>query len=1040
MVPLHSCSRFARRWWGPSVWGLTLFLAGVTALRAQTATPVLPTDAAPFNFYERGPYRPDVPRPAALLGYEPGEFHTTYANYERFLRELTPKTDRLRVFTLGQTPEYRPLYLLAVSSPENLARLDAIKSDVARLADPRTCSEADAAAIAARSPMIVWLSYSIHGDESSAFEAGMQVLYQLTASDDPRIVDALRQCVVLINPAQNPDGHERFTAWYNAEGLGRPEAFAYEHRQPWGIYGRFNHYGFDLNRDMLAGSQIESRTGAAAFLDWHPQVNADHHGETKNFFFPPPAVPVNAALPPDQTEKWQSLLGQGNAAAFNRYHWLYYNRDVFDLYYPGYWDSWPSLHGSAGMTFESDGGGKRGFNWKRDDDTIETLRGAIAKHFTASLATLETSAAHREDRLRDYYRFFTTALAEAQAAKDGVRQVAIAPGSDPGVAAELVANLLRHGIEVRRTSEKFSLANARDYLPGDKATGTKTRDFPPGSYVVDLAQPQARIARTLLEPDAPLDPAFVKRQHERQERNLRRGRREPLENAEFYDITAWCLPLVFGVDAAYSADAPGSAVPGEFVRAANAVSVTLSNQAAPGGQEHAVPLVPATPAVPAVTSYLWTPETEGGYRLAFRLLQEGYRVAASTYPMRAAGRDYPRGTLLARVERNPASLHEHITTLAKQFGVALGTADTAYVDTGSVGPGSEEVVSLKVPKVALIAGDGVMQTSYAEISYLLGKDMGVEYVPMSIEAFRKTRMADFNVLILPDGSAGAYASAFDKDGVKKLKDWCADGGTLICVGGGAGFAADKKTDLSGARVVGAEMLAKQDDEGDDDSDKTKDKDKDKDEDSAAGKPATDKDHQPEGRKAKPVGDESGPDKKAETGAPGQPDEAKKPPEPVDEAKKDAAEPAATPATAEDHSKHGGFDRRKIPLAVPGAIFRATVNRDHFLTYGYEQNTIPVLVDTDQFLTLTKRGANVLTFPAPPAGGGTPAPLRLAGFTWQDNTERLIRGTAEVIEEPVGDGHVILTGNGPSFRLLWRSTTRLWLNGLLYAPAIHGDAN
>ena len=74
--------------------------------------------------------------------------------------------------------------------------------------------------------------------------------------------------------------------------------------------------------------------------------------------------------------------------------------------------------------------------------------------------------------------------------------------------------------------------------------------------MVDLAQPQGRVARTLLAPDAPLDAAFVKRQQERQARNLKRGRREPLEHAEFYDITAWCLPLAFGVDAAYSADAP----------------------------------------------------------------------------------------------------------------------------------------------------------------------------------------------------------------------------------------------------------------------------------------------------------------------------------------------------------------------------------------------------------------------------------------------------------------------------------------------------
>ena len=687
---------------------------------------------------------------------------------------------------------------------------------------------------------------------------------------------------------------------------------------------------------------------------------------------------------------------------------------------------------------ESDGGGKRGFNWKRDDDTIETLRGAIAKHFTASLATLETSAAHREDRLRDYYRFFATAISEAQAATDGVRQVAIAPGGDPGVAAEFVANLLRQGIEVRRTSEKFSLANAHDYLPDEKSAAAKTREFPPGSYVVDLAQPQGRMARTLLAPDAPLDPAFVKRQYERQARNLRRGRREPLENAEFYDITAWCLPLVFGVDAAYSAEAPASPASGEFVRQASDVGLTLSNQATPGGQEHSLSLVPPPPAAPAVTAYLWTPETEGGYRLAFRLLQEGYRVATSTYPLRAGGRDYPRGTLLARVERNPATLPEHITALAGEMGVPLSTADTAYVDSGNVGPGSEEVVSLKVPKVALIAGDAVAQTSYAEISYLLGKNMGVEFVPMSVEAFRKTRMADFNVLILPDGSADAYASAFDKDGIKKLKDWCTDGGTLICVGGGAGFAADKKTDLTGARVVGAAMLAKQDDDSSDDD--TKNKDKDKDEDSAAGKPSADKDHQPEGRKAKPVGDQSGPDKKAETGAPDKPDEGKKPADSTDDSKKPADPSAHEPVAEEAPAKNGGFDRRKIPLAVPGAIFRATVNRDHFLTYGYERDTVPVLVDTDQFLTLTKRGANVLTFPAAPAGNPHPAPLRLAGFIWPDNTEKLIRGTAAVIEEPVGEGHVILTANGPSFRLLWHSSTRLWLNGLLYAPAMQGGGN
>ena len=319
-------------------------------------------------------------------------------------------------------------------------------------------------------------------------------------------------------------------------------------------------------------------------------------------------------------------------------------------------------------------------------------------------------------------------------------------------------------------------------------------------------------------------------------------------------------------------------------------------------------LVPPSPvAREAVTAYLWTPETEGAYRMAFRLLQEGYHLATATEPLRAGGRDYPRGTLLARVERNPASCTSASTTLATEFGVPVTTADTAYVDQGNVGPGSEEVVSLKVPKVALIAGDEAAQTSYAEISYLLGKDMGVEFVPMSVEAFKNTRMADFNVLILPDGSAKRYAEAFDKEGVEKLKDWCKDGGTLICVGGAAGFAADKKVDLTGSRVVGADTLAKQDDDTTTTRTRTRR--------SAAGKPPADKDKKPEGKKAAPSSkatdpdknkkDEPHPDDGAATPTPGPTRRRTKPPRP-NRTQEEGVRPAQDPAggAGRDLPRHG----------------------------------------------------------------------------------------------------------------------------------------
>jgi len=92
----------------------------------------------------------------------------------------------------------------------------------------------------------------------------------------------------------------------------------------------------------------------------------------------------------------------------------------------------------------------------------------------------------------------------------------------------------------------------------------------------------------------------------------------------------------------------------------------------------------------------------------------------------------------------------------------------------------------------------------------------------------------------------------------------------------------------------------------------------------------------------------------------------------------------------------------------------------------------VLVEGDTFFRTSKTGTNVLTFDTENADQS----LRLAGFVWKDNTERLLRGTAAVIEEPLGEGHVILFSNEPGQRLIWHATTRLLLNGVLYAPSIN----
>ena len=94
---------------------------------------------------------------------------------------------------------------------------------------------------------------------------------------------------------------------------------------------------------------------------------------------------------------------------------MYFSHDVYDLYYPGYWDTWPSLTGATGMTYETDGGGWKGLLYRRDDGSLLSFRDGIAKHYVAALSTILTTAAHATDRVRDWGTFRSRAVTDGAA-------------------------------------------------------------------------------------------------------------------------------------------------------------------------------------------------------------------------------------------------------------------------------------------------------------------------------------------------------------------------------------------------------------------------------------------------------------------------------------------------------------------------------------------------------------------------------------------------------------------------------------------------
>ena len=871
----------------------------------------------PFDFYARGPYRPAVPRPEAITGYAAGDQHTMYAVMQHYLDTLVATApDRVRIETWGRTTEYRPIRALIISDPANLAKLDQIRGGLAELADPRKTSAARAAQIA-QGPAVALFQYSVHGDEPAGFEAALQVAYQLAASDEPQTLEILKSVVLVLNPSANPDGHERFAAWYNSVAVGADHPEAFEQDEPWSITGRYNHFRFDMNRDLVAQSQPEVRAMMDGVLRWRPQVFVDHHSTTQTFFFPPVAQAVNMNLPPQAT-KWFDTYGRGNAAAFDRYGWQYFVRGVFDFFYVGYWDEWSTFQGATGMTYETDGG--RQFNKRRDDGTITTLRDGIAHHFVASLATLETTAKNRQSRLLDYYEFRRSAMTEA--ATDRMKRVVIVPGNDPQSAAHVVGLLLRNGIEVTRLRQSLSSRSAHAYLSGSGAAAART--FPAGSYVIDLNQPQRRIAKALLEPDAELQRSFTERELAKFHRNRRRGEDADKEDYGFYDITAWSLPLSFNLDAYWTEDAGA---------AGEAVTDTV--------------LPPPPAPARAASSYVFANDRPGAAGLAIALETEGFKLAVAKHAIRAEGRTYPRGTFIARAQRNAATLHDRIAALGPAFGVSVVPVQSAFADTGDVGTGSDDVAALRPPTILVGVGDGIQETSYGWLWYFLSRELKVRFTPVPLRALRQVSdLASFNVLIIPDGNSGRMRRELGDEGIAKLKAWVQSGGVLIGYGGAGELAAHKDVGLTTITNVAPDSGAK-----------------------------------------------------ADSTVPGN-------------------EPALLSATA---------PARERPEWIPGAIFRATLDTTHWLTYGYERNRLPVFIDGDMFWKASKGGANPVAFTEAADS------LVLSGFVWPDNTARLLKGTAWAVVENQGEGRVILFLSDPLFRAFWRGPARLLTNAILLGP-------
>ena len=698
-------------------------------------------------------YDPDIPALEKVTGRGWGEKITSHAECEAYLQALAAASPRARLFSYGETWEGRKLYYLVIADENRMAHLEEIKASLRELAHPLSLSEARNAELTAGLPVVTWIACTIHGNEPSGADAGLWLAYHLLASREDSLVERIfRESIVVVDPLQNPDGHDRFV-YYNRHNSGRwpsPDPQAAERQESW-PGGRTNHYLFDMNRDWYAMTQPESKGKVAAFLEWRPQVYLDlHEMETDaTYYFPPTAPPTNPQLSPLQV-RWFEKFGMNNSAWFDRFGFKYYSRESFDAYFPGYGCTWPSLNGAIGMTYEQ--ASSRGLLALRSDETEMSYAETVRHHAISSLATAELAAANREALLKDF-----SSTRTPPPALSASRAYLIPAEPDPSRTEKLVGILLKQGLEVRKSASALETSSL---TTGDNRKLSR-KSFPAGTFIVPARQESFALAANLLEPEITIDPAYIAEQ----ERRLAAGLSD-----QVYDITAWSLPSFMGVSC-YRTDN------------------------LPAGNYELVP-EPAQPQAPRVKKAGLAYILDGGRNSSMAalagLVRSGVRVYSSDLAFTQGARKFSRGSLIVPVKENPESLPGIIAEVEMHTGAEFIPTDSGWMSEG-VNFGSPNVHFVPEPKVLLAWDEPASSNSAGWCRYVLEQQYGVKVTAVKGEDLGRIELARYNVLVLPNG--WNFGEIMGKRGLENIRSWIATGGTLIGIQGATAWLADPEVKL-----------------------------------------------------------------------------------------------------------------------------------------------------------------------------------------------------------------------------------------------------
>ncbi|MDJ1470111.1 M14 family metallopeptidase [Xanthocytophaga flava] len=659
-------------------------------------------------------YNSEIPTPESFFSWQVGEWHVSHDQLVSYLREVDRISDRMTLEIYARSYEGRPSILLTVTGSSNRTNLDKIKSDHLKLSDASQSSSLDVS----RMPVVVWIGASVHGNEPSGSNAMLLLTYYLAAAQGPSIDSLLNETVILVDPAFNPDGLQRFSHWANTNKsktlMTDPSSREFNETWPG---GRFNHYWFDLNRDWLYVQHPESKGRATKFQEWKPNILTDHHemGANSTFFFQPGVQSRVHPLTPKINQELTQKIGTFHAKALDKLGSLYFTEENYDDFYYGKGSTYPDVQGCIGILFEQ--ASSRGH-------AQETVNGVLSfpftirNQFTTMQSTLAAARSLRIDLLnfqRDFYRGVAN---ESKAASGYI----FGNQYDKARNYEMLRILLQQKVEVYPLKNNISAEG--------KTFTSET------SYFIPANQPQYRLVKAMFE------------------------KRTTFEDSLFYDISAFSLPLAFNMPYAEAKTA--------------SVGEKLTTISFPEGKVVGDKNIYGY--VFAWDNY-YAPRTvnellKKGYQI---------RVATKPFTSVIEGKTqtFDYGTILIPVglqSQSQEAILADMQAFAKRDGLDITGISTGLTPTG-IDFGSSNFAAVTDPKAMLLVGIGVTATDAGEVWHLLDQRYNMPPAIVDLSYSNRVDFEKYNTIILSGGNYNGLTG----NALSNLKRWVQNGGTLVAM-------------------------------------------------------------------------------------------------------------------------------------------------------------------------------------------------------------------------------------------------------------------